>query len=239
MMHSAKFLLAVCTGVGLVGLAQGSVQAATLTTYDLTVGGNANAPSLGVIGSAGGSPSLTVRGIGGNVGRRSTSLLGADGLGMGVGSQTGLLLGSDVVNVGETLQFEFGQLVRIVSATFTRLDIVPNGDDFTLAIDSISRVSGANGDLGVNPFDNGNQFLDNGTRLVTFAGLGGLTPAQLSGFFFDFGVQDNNDDYKLSQIVVEFGTDVVPTPALLPGLVGLGLGVIRRRRQQLVASAKD
>jgi hypothetical protein len=236
MMTGAKFLLVVCTGVGMVGLAQGAAEAATLTTYNLTTGVNANAASFGVTGSAGGSPALTVRGVGGNVGRQSTvsPLLSSAGLlGMGVGNQAGLLLGSDVVNVGETLQFEFSQLVRIVSATFTRLDLVPDGDEFTLAIDNISRVSGANGSLVPG------LLLDNGTKLVTFAGLGGLTPDQRSGFFFDFGVQDANDDYKLSQIVVEFGTDVVPTPALLPGLVGLGLGVIRRRKQQVAAAAKD
>jgi hypothetical protein len=48
-----------------------------------------------------------------------------------------------------------------------------------------------------------------------------------------FGVSTNNqgNPQALSHASVYFNTTPIPTPALLPGLIGLGLGVLRKKKQ--------
>jgi hypothetical protein len=213
MISSTKFLLAVCTGVGLVGLAQGSVQAATLT-YNLT-GTNSTNSSFQFISP--GTPTLTVSAFTGctsvvTYAGCSTGTVGRNNDGMGVGNNAG-----SQVNDNEILRLAFNQLVRVVDVTFSNIN---DGDDrFNLSIDTIARIT------------NGNPANTNPVTVILGNAPFSLSGVQRSGFFFDF----SNGSYKLQSIRVDYGTDVVPTPALLPGLVGLGLGVIRRRKQQVAA----
>jgi hypothetical protein len=200
-----KALLMACTAFGVASVVQGSAQAATLSTYNLGPSGSFVGPSFTVNGSAGG-PLLTVSALGGlNVGQ--------NGSGTGVGT-----LPSADVELGETLRLQFSQIVRLVSVTFNQLDNASGGDAASLKID-LNNIP-LNAALFVPP--------------ISTIDLATLIPNldTRSGFFFDFSALDSNDDYKISQLVIEYGTDVVPTPALLPGLVGLGLGIIRRRRQK-------
>jgi len=57
-------------------------------------------------------------------------------------------------------------------------------------------------------------------------GTGAFT-LSATGTTFGFTVTDFNDDFLLSGLQVE----VVPTPALLPGLLGLGAAALRKRRK--------
>jgi hypothetical protein len=210
MMHSAKFLLAVCAGVGMFSLAQGSAQAATLN-YNLT-GSNSTGSSF--LLTSPGAPNLTVSAFTGcsNVATYAGCSIGTVGRnadGMGVGNNANAQIGDD-----EILRLFFNQMVRVVSVTFS--DMNAGSDRFNLAIDTITKVA------------NGNPDNTDPVTVILANSPFNLTGAQRSGFYFDF----SNAAYKLQSITVDYGTDVVPTPALLPGLVGLGLGVIRRRKQQ-------
>lgn len=199
---TSKVLLATCGTLGAAVMMQGSAQAATLTTYDLT-GSNATQSSFTVNGSNGG-PTLTVSAL------PSDQFVGRNGSGMGVGPNA-----NETIELNETLRLFFSQMVRVVSVTFSTLDNAQTGDAYSLSIDG--------------------NFLSSGTLFnppISTVNLATLITDldDRSGYFFDFSALDLDDDYKVSSIAVEYGSDVVPTPALLPGLIGLGFGVLRRRK---------
>jgi hypothetical protein len=207
-----KALLMACTALGVASVVQGSAQAATLSTYNLDPSGTFTGPSFTVDGSAGG-PLLTVSALGGlDVGQNGsgTGVSNASGPGSGVNA---------VVELNETLRLQFASIVRIVSVTFGQLDNAGDGEEAALSIDGVPLTA-----LSTLVF----------TPPIATVDLATLVPnlATRSGFFFDFSGTDANDTYKIRSVTIEYGADVVPTPALLPGLVGLGLGVIRRRKQQ-------
>lgn len=68
----------------------------------------------------------------------------------------------------------------------------------------------------------------------TFGGLikstGGDTLATVTGTFSGAETSTNND------FSIDLAATPVPTPALLPGLLGMGMGIVRKRKQQSVAA---
>ena len=116
----------------------------------------------------------------------------------------------------EALLLELDRTVRIVSATFTRVNS-NNNDDFTLSVDGNNTISG---DI---PLDiispNGN---DLGTGTLNFNDL-------LIGNLFAFSVTENDDDYRLKSVTFE----TVPEPTSILGLFSLGIvGVIATNKSK-------
>ena len=111
----------------------------------------------------------------------------------------------------DTLNLEFSQTVKLLTATFW--DVQKN-DDFSLTVDNQLRIVG---DI---PNYYGYGFIDFTHRY----------PDLPSGDLFAFGVTYKNDDYFLKSIHVH-PVDVVPTPAAaLPALLGMGAAAIRKKR---------
>ena len=116
----------------------------------------------------------------------------------------------------EALLLEFEQNVKIVSATFTRVNS-NNNDDFSLS------VNGNNPIIGDIPLDiispNGNDW---GTGTFNFND-------PLIGNLFAFSVTQNNDDYRLKSVT--FAT--VPEPTAILGLLSLGmLGIVTNKKNK-------
>lgn len=122
----------------------------------------------------------------------------------------------------ETLKLAFNQTVRLLSATFGRVgsSVLPGGpinDDFNLTINGVAAFSG---DVP------GGNLLDTGTGTATFTSFLGSN--------FDFSVLNAGDDYFIQSLTVE----AIPTPALLPGLVGFGIAALRKRKAEATAEAE-
>lgn len=137
------------------------------------------------------------------------------------------------LNGPDFIDFDFGSnLVNIVAATFRRVgtnvpieEVGPVGnDDFSLFVDGNSVISSA--DI---PGGNG---LDSGVGTFNFASLS--LPA---GNIWRFSAPDLDDDYTIASLTVNSDAEPIPTPALLPGLVGMGMAAFRKRRS--VASDTD
>jgi len=124
----------------------------------------------------------------------------------------------DGMNFLEKLRLTFNPGVRLLSATFGR---VGTNDTFNLAVQGVSKIAslqipgGLATDAGGTPATN-----------VNFVAL--LSKADRTGTFFDFGTNSAQDDYFLSTVTVT----PVPTPALLPGLIALGAGILRKRKAE-------
>ncbi|MDV3353331.1 PTPA-CTERM sorting domain-containing protein [Leptolyngbyaceae cyanobacterium CCMR0082] len=128
------------------------------------------------------------------------------------------------LNGPDFLDFDFGsRFVNIVSATFRRVGTnVPidevgevGNDDFSLAVDGnsvieIADIPGGNGlDSGIGTFD--------------------FTPLLLpSGNVWRFSAPELDDDYTIASLTVT--SEEIPTPAVLPGLIGMGVAFMRKRR---------
>lgn len=151
---------------------------------------------------------------------------GSDGLGVvAPGTILGISLPDrpqvdGLVNT-ETLKLAFNQTVRLLSATFARVTAGGSltNDDFKLTVNGVPAFSG---DIP----GGSNFFTDNGTGTATFGSLIGSN--------FDFSVLNFSDDYFVKSLTVE----AVPTPALLPGVIGFGLAALRKRKAQATAEAE-
>jgi hypothetical protein len=135
------------------------------------------------------------------------SLVNQDSLGLGVGTSGKLDLSND-----EKLQFRFSQTVGLIRAVFTNVD---DTDRYALMIGkSLTSTSLVNA--------GSSGFSTIGEHTALFDKIKAVT--------FQFSAFDTSDDYRLKSITVDDGKPTaVPTPAMLPGLVGLGLGLLRRR----------
>lgn len=247
MKTNVKTLLATGTAAIAIGLSAGSAQAVTfnfnLTPNNLTtiVGNFPGVPSLsfsqGGIGlaataSAQGNPARVVQ----------------NNQGLGVYSGTipvptnPLQIDDPQIDANgsnETLKLTFDQTVRIVSAVFSRVGIntpriglippVASNDYYNLSSDTAGALA-TNRDI-----PEGN-LLDTDTGLEDFTAF--LSSTQRTGSIFNFSVPSGNglasSDYQLRSIEVE--AVPVPTPALLPGLIGMGLGLVRKRKQEALGS---
>ena len=138
------------------------------------------------------------------------------GSGPGLGNRDSQQI--DGLNFLEKLRLTFSPGVRLLSATFGQ---VGSNDTFNLAVQGVSKIAslqipgGLATDAGGTPATN-----------VNFVAL--LSKADRTGTFFDFGTNSAQDDYFLSTVTVT----PVPTPALLPGLIALGAGVLRKRKAE-------
>lgn len=140
----------------------------------------------------------------------------------------------DGSGASESLQFTFNQTVTLLSVIFETVednDEHFNGDDqFDMAVDDVDidvlALLGTE-DLNLLP-DGGGTGAD--SNLADFTGDG------LTGTVFQFYTTDENDDYRISEFLVEAvangdTADVPAPPALmLLGLGLAGLGIARRRR---------
>ncbi len=128
------------------------------------------------------------------------------------------------LNGPDYIEFDFGDIaVDIASVTFglvgTDVPIPGIGtvgnDDFSLSIDDNLVIE--NTDI---PGGNG---LDTGIGTFDFTSV--LVP---SGNVWRFTAPDLDDDFTIASLTIE--TEAIPTPALLPGLLGMGLATFRKRR---------
>lgn len=143
------------------------------------------------------------------------------GSGPGLGNKDSQQI--DGLNFLEKLRLTFNPGVRLLSATFGQ---VGTNDMFSLAVQGISKL--ANQAIpGGNAGDSGGTLTgSNAATNVNFVAL--LAKADRTGTFFDFGTNDKKDDYFLSTVTVA----QVPTPALLPGLIAMGVGMMRKRKSE-------
>ena len=138
------------------------------------------------------------------------------------------------LNGPDFLDFDFGsKIIEIASVTFRRVGInVPipgigevGNDDFSLAIDGNTvldevDIPGGNGiDTGVGTFD------------FTALNLPG-------GNVWRFTAPELDDDFTIASLTVNVDDSAeVPTPALLPGVVGMGVAFMRKRRNKAADAA--
>lgn len=163
-------------------------------------------------------PSFTVDGVtvdvSANVGAVSQS---SNGLGIttGINDDRAEI---DEVGPDEALEFDFGDvLIESLVVTFGRVGL---NDQYQLFADGISVGSG---DIpGGNINDN-----DQGSLAFSLS-----APSSV----FSFETLNANDDYSIVGFTVET-FETIPTPALLPGLLGMGAAALRKRRHE-TAEAK-
>jgi len=143
------------------------------------------------------------------------------GSGPGLGNRDSQQI--DGLNFLEKLRLTFSPGVRLLSATFGQ---VGSNDTFNLAVQGVSKIASLQIPGGL-PSDNGGTLTGpNPATNVNFVAL--LSKADRTGTFFDFGTNSARDDYFLSTVTVT----PVPTPALLPGLIALGAGMLRKRKAE-------
>lgn len=205
--------LAAVATLAVASITASPVEAATFT-YDFS--GGPLIPSI--YNFSGSAPLTSVTANSGSVVWRP------NGLGIWQGGLDSLQV--DGLDTNEILNLTFNQTVRIISATFSRVGInVPildrNGnDDFRLLVDEVEVLAA---DIpGGNLFD-----LDTGT--YTFS------PLIAQGSTLGFGVINRGDDYLLTNLTVE----TIPTPAMLPGLIGMGVVALRKRKGANAASEQS
>ncbi len=122
-----------------------------------------------------------------------------------VGHGSNTINGSNGGSSDERFRLDFSKQVKFTEIVFGNVN--NNGsDDYTLRIDG-STFGSANTDIPLS---------------------GVLSLDTIFGTRFDVEARQNNDNFRITSISGE----VVPTPALLPGLVGLGAAALRRRRQE-------
>ncbi|MEO1095731.1 MAG: PEP-CTERM sorting domain-containing protein [Cyanobacteria bacterium J06638_28] len=195
--------LGALAAMSTLAVAAESVQAAGIT-FDLR-GSNQTSSSIGYSSAEG--LNLTVTAFDdaapASVARRGGMGAGAGlGVSSGPGSRPGQIDGSDST---EALRFTFDDVVRILSATFVR---VQNNDEFTLIADGQEVVSQGDPDNGV-PF--------------------GLNTV---GTVFDFTVGESNDDYRLQAVEVEVVPEPL---TLLGTAAAAGVGIVLKRKRSATA----
>lgn len=116
--------------------------------------------------------------------------------------------------VAETLILTFSERVKLSSAVFSR---VQRNDQFQLFVDDNLVLNGTQNNFDISGRGHG--------RRVDFSSM-------IVGRKFGFFAQQANDDFLLSSVDVTS----VPVPgAVLPGLVGLGTAVVRKKRTKEVS----
>lgn len=203
----------VAAAVGLIGFVEVSpVQAATVIKNGDFSNGLTGWSSIGNVGTSGEVAQLS------NSGGQGTAAIENF---LGLTSGTIATLGSNPTigsAIKQTFEAKEGTALRF-SWRFQAGDYLPFNDFafYSLAptgastLSNVARV-GNNGDSGwVNL-----SFVAPTTGLYTLG----------------FGVMNSTDNAAASLLLVDnVEADIVPTPALLPGLIGLGAAAIRRRKQ--------
>ncbi|NEQ54045.1 MAG: PTPA-CTERM sorting domain-containing protein, partial [Leptolyngbya sp. SIO3F4] len=129
------------------------------------------------------------------------------------------------LNGPDFIDFDFGSnFVEVLAVTFRRVGTnVPipevgavGNDDFSLFIDSNSVISSAD--------------IPGGNGLDTGVGTFNFSPLSLpTGKLWRFSTPGLDDDYTIASLTINSDAEPIPTPALLPGLVGIGLASLRKR----------
>ncbi len=139
-------------------------------------------------------------------GGEDSRLLTFNNAGVGIlGDGIDNISGSAGIDNDEVLELTFSKLVRFTSINF--VGITPGSDDFALRIDGTI--------FGADPTP------------ISSNAFNFVSPGTDFGALFRIETRDNNDRFRINSISGE----VIPTPALLPGLLGLGVAAWRRRRQ--------
>jgi hypothetical protein len=180
-------------------VAIGSPAQSAQITFSL-VGSNASAKTFNYSDPSGLTLAVTALG--------QTINQNASGLGVS-GNNT-----SDI-DSNEKIQFQFDKKITLLSAIFSAVD---SDDRYTLSSGTISSA----------------LFPDITGSLLSLKNVGDLEVLfdleLVRGKVLQFSAYGTKSDYRLKSITVDDGKPTaVPTPAMLPGLVGLGLGVLRRR----------
>lgn len=125
----------------------------------------------------------------------------------------------DSIGPDESLNLTFDKLVKPLFATLKRVSVA---DDASVTLQSVTLdlTEIFSGDIPGGGFFNGFE--------GTIAFNNSTTPF---GQVLTFGTNDGFDSYTLSSLEVE----VIPTPALLPGLLGMGAAALRKRKQEAEA----
>jgi hypothetical protein len=186
-------------------VAIGSPAQAAQITFSL-VGSNASAKTFNYSDPSGLTLAVTALG--------QTINQNASGLGVTGNGKTD-------INNGEKLLFQFTKSVELVNAVFSNID---SNDQYTLwtgnDLDSLTQQIQVG------------TFSGTGERTARFSDV---SIPDKTAKIFQFSTVDPTefaptDDYRLKSITVDDGKPTaVPTPAMLPGLVGLALGLLRRR----------
>jgi hypothetical protein len=120
------------------------------------------------------------------------------------------------INKGEKIRFQFNQTVKLIDAVFSDVD---KDDNYIISTGESAGSLVQQGPAGT--------LSTTGESVAKFSVV---DPKDKTTKIFQFSTYDSTDDYRLKSITVDDGKPTpVPTPAMLPGLVGLGLGVLRRR----------
>jgi len=211
----------------------GQAQAATIFNFDFTRPGgtsNVTAPSLNFSRTIG-LETIGVTASGSGQGAANI-FQGFNGLGvLSQGDNSTQIdafpqISGPGIDPLEKIKLVFSPGVRLLAATFGK---VGGDDDFSLFVHGnqlfTGKVPGAPG---------GNN--DSGIGIANFAVAGTYFIPQNSrtGTTFEFGTLNSTDDYFLRGVSVK----TVPAPALLPGLIGLGVAALRKRKADASSSAK-
>jgi hypothetical protein len=145
------------------------------------------------------------------------------GAGFGAGSKT------VTVEVYDEAPTTGGTLLR--SASFTSLANAFSGGTFA----ALNLLAGEDYFIGFRNVDG------LGVNFTQDAGSTALAPLRY-GFGNNGSYPSSYDFEPHTQAILQFVGETptaVPTPALLPGLIGLGLGVLRKRKAQMAAASKE
>jgi hypothetical protein len=232
MKTNVKTFLATSTAAIAIGLSAGSAQAVTfsfnLTPNNFTTAVG-NFPGVSSINFSQGGIGLTATAVDENNTPRNV-IQNNQGLGVYIPGLTPIPddIQIDANGLDETLKLTFDQTVKIISATFSRVGspVAGIGNDFYTLFSNA-------GPIATNQDIPGGNLTDTATGTVNFAAFLNTT-----GNVFSFTVPGggglNTSDYQLRSIDVD--AVPVPTPALLPGLIGMGLGLVRKRKQEALGS---
>lgn len=223
MKTNVKTFLATGTAAIAIGLSAGSAQA---ITFSFPSGGLVgNAPGVSSINFSQGGIGLTATAVDENNASRNVI---QNNQGLGVYTSGADSVQVDANGLDETLRLTFDQTVKIISATFSRVGsaapIVGGNDFYTLFSDA--------GAIATSQDIPGGNVLDTDTGTVNFAAFLNTTGTVFS-FTVPGGSGLNTSDYQLNSVDVE----AIPTPALLPGLLGFGFSLVRKRKQETQAAA--
>jgi hypothetical protein len=129
-----------------------------------------------------------------------TSFVSRNTSGLGVTTNAAA---AGLINGDKVLQLDFNHIIQVINATFGSVN---TGDDFLMTV--------------------GHHYV---ADAVPSSAPFVFSPLLSPGNIVQFSKFNTGDSYRLKSITVDYTPTSVPTPALLPGLVGMALGVLRRR----------
>ncbi|WP_121970864.1 PTPA-CTERM sorting domain-containing protein [Leptolyngbya sp. BC1307] len=242
-LHLTNKVAVIAAGAALgIAVLQGSAQAATLTQWNFNTPVPDANPATGTL-----IPNIgtgTVMRIGGTTGTFATAEDGGMSSDPRVGDDSALdtttypaatalnkTAGVEfkVSTVGQqNVRVNFDQYFSATSSKFSQFQYSSDGTNF---VDFGSQVVGS-----VNTWSNNNMFNlssilgVNDNANFTFRIVSAFAPGA-SGYAGTGGTYATDGSWRFDMATVN--ADAIPTPALLPGLVGMGLGLLRKRKSEV------